>query len=521
MLATLALLLAITPQAMRAHVNFLASDALEGRAAGTRGYDVAAAYVAAQFEAAGAEPAGDDGTYLQNVRFRTFLVDRSKSSFRIDGAAFAHGRDVLIVPGAEATLAVEAPVVFAGFGIVAPDLGRNDFEGLDVRGKIVAMLLGAPPQFPHSQRAYYSSGTVKLGNAVSRGAAGTLFIRTLDSERRFNWTRTLAEADSVSLRALDRNGQPFDTFPQLRGRATLGPAAAQALFAGETQSLDEILADAEKGIARAYPLKKRVAIQTTTTIGNTSSPNVVAIVRGSELPHEHVVVSAHLDHVGIAPQGEDRIRNGALDNASGIAALLEIARDVAATKPRPRRSIVFAAVTAEEKGLQGSKAFADRPSVDGTIVANVNMDMITMLFPMKSLVALGIEHSSLGPLAREAAERNAFVVQDDPLPEEVRFIRSDQYSFVEKGIPAISYKGGLVSSDPSIDGEKLTREWLRTVYHTVHDEPDQKLDYDSGARWARTNRDLAVLIANAPERPRWNEGDFFGMRFARTRLPKR
>ena len=515
MLATLALLLAITPHAIRAHIDFLASDVLEGREAGTRGYDVAAAYVAAQFEAAGAEPAGDDGTYFQQVKLRTSLLDPTKSSFQIDGVAFEHRKDVLLQTTTESVNDVDAPVVFAGFGITAPELGHDDYKDLDVRGKIVAILAGAPPRFPHSQRAYYSSGVAKLENATSRGAIGTVLIRTLDSERRFAWARTISSGDSIAMRALDRNGQPFETFPQIRGGAILGPAAAQALFAGEATTLDAILADADKGITHPFALKKRVAIHTTTTIGNTTSPNVVAIVRGSELPNEHVVITAHLDHLGINDRGEDRIRNGALDNASGIAALIEIAKEVAAMKPRPRRSIVFAALTAEEKGTQGSMAFADRPSVKGTIVANVNMDMITMLFPMKTLVALGIEHSSLAPLARAAAERNGFAIQDDPQPEEVRFIRSDQFSFVEKGIPAISYKGGLVSADPAIDGEKLTRDWLRNVYHSPDDEADQKLDYDTGARWARVNRDLAVAIANAKERPRWNEGDFFGTKFGR------
>lgn len=515
MIAALALLLAITPHAMRAHVNFLASDVVEGRETGTRGYDVAAAYVAAQFEAIGAEPAGDNGTYFHQVRFRTSLLDPAKSSFAIDGKTFEHRKDVLIQSGLESTREVDAPVVFAGFGIVAPDLGQDDYANIDVRGKIVALLTGAPPRFPHSQRAYYSNGTVKSANAVERGAIGLILIRTLDSERRFSWARTLAGGPSVAMRALDRNGQPMETFPQLRGGATLGPVAAEALFSGERATLDAILAGAEKGIAPSFALQKRVTIRATTAIGEATSPNVVAIVRGSELPNEHVLVTAHLDHVGIADRGEDRIRNGALDNASGIAALIEMAREVAAMKPRPRRSIVFAAVTAEEKGLQGSMAFADRPSIEGTIVANVNMDMITMLFPMKSIVILGLEHSTLAPLARAAAEGNGFTIQDDPVPEEVRFIRSDQFSFVEKGIPAITYKGGFVSSDPAIDGEKVTRDWLRTIYHSAADQSDQKLDYASGAAWARTNLDLAVAIANAKERPRWNEGDFFGTKFGR------
>jgi hypothetical protein len=514
MIAALALLLAVTPHAMRAHVNFLASDAVEGRETGTRGYDVAAAYVAAQFEAVGAEPAGDGGTYFHQVRLRTSLLDPARSSFAIDGKTFEHRKDVVIYGGMEQATEVDAPVVFAGFGIVAPDLGHDDYANIDVRGKVVAMLAGAPPRFPHSQRAYYSSGTVKFANAVERGAVGTLLVRTLDSERRFPWARTIASGELVGMRALDRNGRPMETYPQLRGGATLGPVAAQALFAGEGETLDAILAGAEKGVARPFALRKRVTIRATTAIGEVTSPNVVAIVRGSELPDEHVVVTAHLDHLGITDRGEDRIRNGALDNASGVAALIEIARGVAAMRPRPRRSIVFAAVTAEEKGVHGSMAFVDRPSIGGTIVANVNMDMITMLFPMKSVVILGLEHTTLAPLARAAAERNGFTIQDDPLPEEVRFIRSDQYSFVEKGIPAVTYKGGLVSADPAVDGDRLTRDWLRNVYHSPADEADQKLDYPSGAAWARTNLDLAVAIANAKERPRWNEGDFFGTKFA-------
>lgn len=513
MLAALALLLAIAPHAIRAHINFLASDALEGREAGARGYDVAAAYVAAQFEAVGAEPAGDDGTYFQQIKLRTFRIDPAKSSFAIDGVTFEHRQDVLISTATESTSDVDALVVFAGFGITAPELGHDDYKDLDVRGKVVAFLTGAPPRFPHSQRAYYSSANVKIANAAERGAIGMVQIRTHDAERRFSWTRTIAAGDSTAMRALDRNGVPMETFPQIRGGAALGPVAAKALFHGESATLDTILAGAENGIANPFALKKRIAIHATTAIGNTTSPNVVAIVRGSTLPNEHVVVTAHLDHVGIADRGEDRIRNGALDNASGIAALIEIARAVAEMNPRPKRSIVFAAVTAEEKGIQGSLAFADRPSVEGTIIANVNMDMITMLFPMKSLVALGIEHSSLVPLARDAAQRNGFAIQDDPQPEEVRFIRSDQFSFVKKGIPAISYKGGLVSADPAIDGDKLTRDWMRTIYHSADDEREQKLDYDTGARWAHTNLDLAVAIANAAERPRWNEGDFFGTRF--------
>ena len=514
MLPALALLLAIAPHAIRGHIHFLASDALEGREAGKRGHEVAAAYVAAQFEAIGAAPAGDGGTYLQPVTMRTSLLDPAKSSFAIDGKTFAHRQDVLINTLLAGESHVEADVVFAGFGVTAPELGHDDYANLDVRGKVVAFLSGAPPRFPHSQRAYYSSTNVKFANATARGAIGTMSIRTHEQQRRSPWERAILLPDAPTLRALDPAGQPMENFPQIRGSVSLGPAAMQALFAGEPQTLEAVLADAEKSIAHPFAMKKRVAIHTTSNIGTVISPNVVAMVRGSALPDELVVVTAHLDHMGLTETGEDRVRNGALDNASGIAALLEIARNVAALEPRPRRTIVFAAVTAEESGGAGSLTFAMRPSVPGTIVANVNMDMITMLFPLKSLVALGMEHSSLGPLAREAATRNGFVLEDDPLPEEVRFIRSDQYSFVKRGIPAITYKGGLMSSDPSIDGDAITRTWLREVYHTVDDEPGPQLHYASGARWAQTNLDLVLLIANADARPRWNDGDFFAKTFS-------
>lgn len=513
MLAALALLLAITPNAIKAHIDFLSADALEGRETGTRGYDVAAAYVAAQLEAAGAEPAGEGGTYFQKVRFHTSRLDPTRSTFCIrEGAVctpFEHRKDVLLGGSSAPISDIDAEVVFAGFGVTAPELSHDDYASIDVRGKVVAILAGSPPRFPHSQRAYYSNQTVKLRNAAARGAIAAVTIRTHDSERRFAWSRQIAQGDSTGMRALDREGQPMEDVPEIRGGATLGPAAAEALFRGEATPVERVLADAEQGITRPFPLRKRIVMHVTTTIGQAASPNVVAIVRGSSLPNEHVVISAHLDHLGFTDRGEDRIRNGALDNASGIAALLEIAREVAAMRPRPARSIVFAAVTAEEKGIQGSLAFADRPSVGGTIVANVNMDMLTMLFPVKSLVALGLEHSSLAPLATEAARRNGFAIQPDPLPEEVRFIRSDQFSFVKKGIPAISYKGGFHDET----SEKLTRDWLRNVYHSVDDEREQKLDYDSGARWAQANLDLAVAIANAKERPQWNEGDFFGTRF--------
>jgi peptidase M28-like protein len=508
---------AITPPAIKAHIDFLASDLLEGREAGTRGHEIAAAYVAAQLATAGVEPAGDGGTYLQQVRFRTFKLDADHSSFCIRPAEgpcepFVHRKDVLIGTTTEPERElVDAEVVHAGFGIVAKDLGQDDYANVDVRGKVVAILSGAPARFPPSERAVYSDSLGKLRTAAEHGAIGILTIRTLDVERRFSWARIIAQEGGPSFRALDASGQPLEVVPAIRVGAALGTNAAEALLRDAPVKLEALLADADKSIAHSFPLGVHVSIHAATTLGEQTSPNVVGIVRGSDprLASESVVLSAHLDHLGLASSGADRVRNGALDNASGIAALIEIARKVAALPRKPARSIVFVAVTAEEKGEQGSLAFAEKPSVAGPIVANVNMDMLTMLFPLRTLVALGVEHSSLGPLARDAAKQAGFELQDDPLPEEVRFIRSDQYSFVKKGIPAITYKGGFTSRDPKLDGETLTRDWMRTVYHSAADNPDQKLDYASGARWAEANYNLVVAIANAKERPRWNAGDIF------------
>ena len=493
----------IQPAAIKAHIDFLASDALEGRETGTRGYDIASRYVASQFALAGLEPR------LQEVRLRTAIVE--KGTFSVGDQAFVHRKDVIV--GAnflKESSEVEGEVVFAGFGIVAPGLHPQDQGKVGVRRKSVMRPSGPPPQFPATQRAFYSDFDMKMKNASARGAVGVLTLRTLVDERRQPFEKSIKQPPSTIMYAFE------EELPTLRGRAIVSRDMANVLFAKAPIPLAQVLADADKGVAHSFPLGVRAAIGTVTRLSETRSVNVYAVLPGASKPDEHVVLTAHLDHIGLVSEGEDRVRNGALDNASGIAALLEIAKSIAAMPEKPARSIVFAALTAEEKGGGGSFQFAEHPPVPN-IVADVNMDMLTMLFPLKDVVALGSEHSSLGALASAAATGAGFEVSPDPLPEEVRFIRSDQYAFVKKGIPAITYKGGLRSADPAIDGDKITRDWLSNVYHTVHDNPDQQIDYASGARWADANRRLILAIANAPERPRWNPGDFFGETFGRAK----
>src|SRR3989442_1762899 len=302
-------------------------------------------------------------------------------------------------------------------------------------------------------------------------------------------------------------GSPADAVGGVRATAILSRAGAGKLFAAAPLSLDSVLDDAEKSVAHSFALATNASVRAVSKFTEVKSENVIGILRGSV--DEFVVLSAHLDHLGNHPteEGPDSIYNGAYDNASGIACLIEIARAMAAG-PRPKRSVVFAAFTGEEKGDQGSEYFARHPPVR-PIVANVNMDMFLMLYPVGDLVALGGEHSTLGDMAARAAHDAGFEMSPDPYPEEVRFIRSDQFSFVEEGIPAIHLKPGNKSLDPKIDGAAITRDWLRRVYHSPADDMNQHFDFPSGARYAETNLRLVRAIANAPERPRWKPGDFF------------
>ena len=512
---------AVEAQAIEAHIRFLADDVLEGRETGTRGYDVAANYVAAKLMALGLEPAGSEGSWFQPIRFRSAQLDPEKCSFSIKDASgtmkLEHRKDVLIRPYfVDSSADVSAPVVFAGFGIVAPELKHDDYAKVDVKGKIVLVLTGAPSTFPSDQRALYSAGEMKEAAAAKRGAVGLIHVRSITDERRFPFEKSARQPNTSSMRYLDHDDNPADVEPRLKVGALLSKDAAARLFGKAPLTLDKVLDDAEKGIGHSFPLQATVTAHTETAFEVVTSKNVAGLLRGSDEQRreEYVLYTAHLDHLGAHGTGADRIYNGALDNSSGIAALLEIAGAFASLEKPPARSVLFVAVTGEEKGEQGSEFFAEYPTVPpGSIVADINMDMFQMHYPVADLVALGGEHTTLGDAARRAAEATGFTISPDPQPEEVRFIRSDQYSFVKKGIPAIHLKAGAKSSDPAIDGEKVSREWLRTIYHTVHDDLSQKIDFASGARYAETNFRLGLEIADAPTRPEWKEGDFFAVVF--------
>ena len=493
---------AIHENAIAAHMRFLASDLLEGREPGTRGFDVAAEYVAAQFESIGLK------TSYQPIAFRSAKLIEEQSAFAIDGQPLTIRQDVLLRPNFRRPATdVSAPVVFAGFGISAPELHHDDYAAIDVHGMIVLILSGAPPNFPADQRAFYSGSRLKDRNAAAHGAIGVLTLNTITDEKRYPFEKRAQQSGIPPMLYLD-GGRPGDAVEGIGVAASVNRETAEKLFAAGPLSVDSVLADAEKSISHAFPLPRSVTARTVSQFTELKSGNVVGILPGSA--NEYVVVSAHLDHLGNHPpvNGGDPIYNGAYDNASGIACLIEIARALH-SEPAPKRSVVFVAFTGEEKGDQGSEYFARHSPLNGPIVADVNMDMFLMLYPVGDLVALGGEHTTIGAMARTAASAAGFEMSPDPFPEEVRFIRSDQFSFVEEGIPAIHLKPGNKSLDPKIDGAAVTRDWLRRVYHSPADDMNQKFDFASGARYAETNLRLVRAIANAPERPQWKPGDFF------------
>lgn len=508
----------IRPEAVRAHLRFLADDLLEGRGTGSRGYLLAAKYVAARFEALGLEPAGGGGSYFQTVPMQTVSTVPARSSFALIrdgkrtelkwGEEFLLSSTVLAAPEAEVT----APLVYAGFGIHAPELGYDDYAGIDVQGKIVVVLSGAPARFPNDQRAYYSVNQFKIDGALARGAVGVIGVLTPADAQRLPWVFVLRAFGAPSYQWLTETGTAFRARPQARGSAVLHQKAAEALFAGTKHSLEEVFRAAEAGEPLSFELPVEAEMRTASAREKAESPNVAALLRGSDpkLRDEVVVLTAHLDHLGIGePVDGDAIYNGAYDNASGVASLLEMANAFASLPVPPRRSVLFLAVTGEEHGLQGAEYFVHHPTVPrAALVANLNVDMFMMLHPLRDIVAWGAEHTSLGPVAQEAARRLGLSVGPDPFPEQVVFIRSDQFAFLHEGIPALFLGSGFDAGEPGA-GAVAMGKWLQTRYHQPSDDLSQTFDFEAGAKFVQVNFLVGYLVAQGEERPSWNPGDFF------------
>ena len=512
----------ITIDALHGHVAWLADDAREGRMAGQPGYDAAAQYVADRFAEFGLEPAGEDG-WFQPVPLITYRLDENSTTLiaHRDGqeSHFEYKED-FVTSGdkvREETF-VRAEVVYAGFGVHAPEFGYSDYEGVDVDGKIVAIFSNAPAILPSTERAYYSSGRVKAREAVDRGAVGTIMLTSRRMEEYYPWERVKAEAGiRPGMTWMTLSGEAADYFPELQSSAWINIEVARELFSGTPISFDEARAATEASRPASTPLGFEITLAARTRLDQVTSPNVVGIVRGTdpELADEYVVYSAHLDHNGIGAEVDgDSIYNGAYDNAMGVSLMIEAARSFAVNPPR--RSVLFIALTAEERGLLGSDYFAHYPTVPTeAMVANINLDMPLFLYPLADIIAFGAQHSSLEGVVREAIKAEGFELTPDPMPEENIFRRSDQYSFVRRGVPAVFLVPGYTSSDPDVDGEAVVKDHRKQHYHRPSDDMSRTFDWESALRFARANVSIGAAIANEEERPSWNEGDFFGEKFGR------
>jgi hypothetical protein len=517
---------AIRPQAIRADMQFLADDLLEGRGTGTRGHEIAAKFMATEFEAMGLEPAGDKGTFFQNVPLRSIRPDEERTIVNIvrggKEEALKIRQDFVTLgdPG-RTEVSVQGPVVYVGFGVTAPEQGYDDYAGLEAKGKIVAFLYGAPPGFEPAIRAHYSSGVTKAANAAAHGAVGIILLDSPDLERLYPFHDRVRDLAFPYMRWMSPQQEPNDYFPGLSGSVILNMQTTARLFEDSGTSCEEIYAAASTGKRLSVSLPLTMKTRIVSKHEAIQSPNVVARLPGSDprLRDEYVVYSAHLDHLGIGePVNGDRIYNGAMDNASGSACLLEIARAYTQVIRRPRRSILFVSVTGEEEGLLGSDFFAHYPTIaKGKLIADINMDGAALLWPMEDVVARGAEHSTLAADVREAAARMNIDVSSDPHPESVLFIRSDQYSFVRQGVPSLFLGSGYKSSNPDIKPEEIRKAFLANRYHKPQDDMNQAFDFESGARFARLDFLLGYIVAQKTERPAWNPGDFFGEKYAKTK----
>ncbi|RYD94908.1 MAG: M28 family peptidase [Sphingomonadales bacterium] len=513
-----------TPERVEATVRFLADDLLEGRDTGSTGHEIAARYVASRFAELGLKPAGDEGGYFQRVTLQRTDPGATPGTVTVTGPGGAaqswkDGTDVLVGFNAnEPNLDVSAPLVFVGFGIENGKLGINDYAGLDVKGKIVVTLRGFPKGLP-SEAAAHASAT-KREAAQKHGAIGMVSVGTILSMKTRPWKRMVEFSNEPEFTWVGTDGKAFDEAAKIRASASLNEPAAEAVFAGAPQSLAAIRAVADKpgGRPKGFALKTRIRIQSESVTQRVTSPNVVAILPGSDpkLKDEYVVLSAHLDHIGLVAAkpgdkpGTDLINNGALDNAAGVATMLEVARASAGAASRPRRSLIFIATTGEEKGLLGADYYARHPSVPiSRIVGNVDLDMPLLLYPFTDVTAFGADHSTLGPIVAKAVAPMGVKLSPDPMPEESIFVRSDHYMFVKQGVPAVFLATGFANG-----GAEHWGKFLSGAYHHPDDDMNQKIDWQSGARFAEANYRIMRAMADADTPPLWYAKDFFGDIFA-------
>jgi hypothetical protein len=491
------------------HIRVLAADDMEGRDTGSEGLKRAEAYVVSQLQAAGVEPAGTQG-YYQPMAFESRTLREQDSSVALirDGVAtpLTLGEDANLGTRVDEVSGVTAPLVFAGYGLSIPENNYDDLAGLDLRGKIAVIISGSPETVPTSVASHYQSAIERWKVFHHAGALGIVSIYN-PASMDIPWSRI---ALNRLHQAMNLIGPEFQETAGEQLALSFNPAHAEKLFAGSGHSFAEIaeLAKERKPMPR-FVLPASMAAKTRFDKKVLESANIVAMVPGSDpvLKNEYVVVSAHIDHLGIGePIAGDKIYNGAMDNASGCAVLLDVAGALKKQRQHLKRSLLFVFVTGEEKGLLGSKYFSAHPTVAvNSMAADINVDMFLPLVPLKMLTVLGLAESDLGDAAREAAAANGVAVRPDPKPLRNGFIRSDQYSFIRHGVPALAM--GVAPTTP--EQEALYKEWLTRRYHAPSDDLQQPVDLAAAGKYEDVIRTLLTEVANAPQAPHWKPDSFF------------
>ena len=501
---------------IEADVRYLASDLLEGREAGTRGYDLAAAYVAERFRAIGLKP-GVGESYFQPVPLLEYrIAEDTQGSLTIirDGQVVDLVADVdyAVSPTAlSQDVDVEGELVFVGHGIESPFFSRNDFSDLDLKGKVAVFLISTDPSLPSEEAAHFRR--MKTVSASERGAVATIDLYTPEFESVYAYEKLAKSIKTDSgMRWRNERDEPHLQAPNIAARAVLSQPAAKKLFPYGDLGWESLLSRIVPGKVPSFSMGLTAQLKIQSQQKKLVSQNVVGVLPGAdpELKHEYVLVTGHLDHEGVqsgAVEGADNIYNGAMDNAVGIATMLEVATQL--VKQPPKRSVIFLAVTAEEKGLVGSDYYAHNPTVaKRDIVANINIDMPVLTYDFEDVVAFGASHSSLEQLAADAIEDLGVRLVPDPAPEQAIFVRSDQYSFVKQGIPAI-----YLDTGPGGEGKVATGKFLGEHYHEPSDEWGL-IRFPVAAKFANVNQRITAAVADAKHRPQWNAGDFFGVTFA-------
>jgi Zn-dependent M28 family amino/carboxypeptidase len=506
----------IDPEKIRAHVRFLASDLLEGRGPGTRGGQLAAEYIATQFALAGARPAGENGTYFQTVPLIAVHTDVDKTSFTFVPASGApiqlkYGEDYVTKDQTGAPSAsIDAPIVFVGYGIDAPEYQWNDFAGVDVKGKILLAIVNEPPSsdehfFQGKALTYYGRWTYKYEEAARKGALGVLIIHRTDLAS-YGWevVRNSQSTEKSYLR-----DDPLST---LQAASWIQLDVARKLLAAAGMDADQMIEAAGKRGFKAVELPVRLKAQITSQVRKYDSANVIAMVAGADdSPGGNVIYTAHYDHLGIDPTlSGDKIYNGAADNATGCGILLEMARAYASSKVPPPRGVYFASVTAEEQGLLGSELLGMHPPVPiRDLDLDLNFDELLPIGLPTSVDVSGSERTSFYPLLEKTAAAFDLQIQPDDAPMAGHYYRSDHFSFARFGVPAFSINEGTLFADhPAEWGRQQKEEYDAQRYHRPADEYRADMDFRADARLAQFGFLLGwQALSSVPLT--WKPGDEF------------